>query len=284
MSTPPRQPVENPLGWLHAPCVMGIVNVTPDSFSDGGETVNAATARARIDAMAINGAAICDIGAESTRPGAERVSVDEQLRRLRPLLHDLAVRPASVAISIDTTRAPVAMAALDSGAAMVNDLSAGREDLDLLPLVAERGAAVCLMHMRGQPRDMQAAPVYDDVVGEVEAFLADRLQAAVDAGIPASRVVLDPGIGFGKTLAHNLALLTALPRLACLGRPLLVGVSRKSMLGTITGRSVHERLAASLAAGLYAATHGAAVLRVHDVAETHDALVTWGALQEAGRT
>ena len=263
---------------------MGIVNVTPDSFSDGGETVNAATARARIDAMAISGAAICDIGAESTRPGAERVSVDEQLRRLRPLLHDLAVRPASVAISIDTTRAPVAMAALDSGAAMVNDLSAGREDLDLLPLVAERGAAVCLMHMRGQPRDMQAAPVYDDVVGEVEAFLADRLQAAVDAGIPASRVVLDPGIGFGKTLAHNLALLTALPRLARLGRPLLIGVSRKSMLGTITGRSVHERLAASLAAGLYAATHGAAVLRVHDVAETHDALVTWGALQEAGRT
>jgi dihydropteroate synthase len=282
VSTPSRQPVENPLGWLHAPCVMGIVNVTPDSFSDGGETANASSARERIDAMAIGGAAICDIGAESTRPGAERVSVNEQLRRLKPLLDDLAARPLHVAISIDTTRAPVAAAALDAGAAMVNDLSAGRDDPDLLPLIAERGAAVCLMHMRGQPRDMQAAPVYGDVVAEVEEFLAGRLQAAVDAGIPATRVVLDPGIGFGKTLGHNLALLTALPRLARLGRPLLVGVSRKSLLGTMTGRPVNERLAASLAAGLYAAAHGAAVLRVHDVAETHDALVTWGALQEAG--
>lgn len=259
---------------------MGIVNLTPDSFSDGGEVDAPDAARNRVDQMAAAGASICDVGAESTRPGAERVPAAEQLRRLRPLLDGLRDRPAAVAISIDTTRADVAAAALDAGAVVVNDLSAGRDDPEVFGLVADRGAAICLTHMRGQPRDMQQAPVYDDVVAEVEAFLAERLQAASDAGIPSSRVILDPGIGFGKTLDHNRALLAALPRLALLGRPLLVGVSRKSMLGAITGRPVAERLGASLSAALFAAARGAAVLRVHDVAETHDALVTWGTLEE----
>lgn len=269
------------LGWLVPPCVMGVVNVTPDSFSDGGDNMGASAARVTIDRMAADGAAIVDVGAESTRPGAERVPADEQLRRLGPLLDDLRARPALAAVSIDTTHASVAGAALDAGAVLVNDVSAGREDPDVLGLVADRGAAVCLMHMRGQPKDMQERPEYGDVVSEVLGFLEARMAAAVAAGIPEERILLDPGIGFGKTLEHNLALLAALPELARLGRPVVVGASRKGMIGLLTGRPVEGRLAGSLGAALAAVAGGAAVLRVHDVAQTVDAMRVWTAVAGA---
>jgi len=251
---------------------MGILNVTPDSFADGGRHLATEDARARMDAMAEEGAAICDVGAESTRPGASPVEPEEQLRRLAGLLRGLEAAPAPLPLSIDTSSARVASAALDAGAVMVNDVTAGRGDPDLLPLVAERGAAVCLMHMRGEPRTMQDDPRYDDVVGEVREWLAGRLEAAVAAGVPERHVVLDPGIGFGKTVAHNLALLAGLPALVALGRPVLVGVSRKGMLQALLGRPVEERLAGSIGAGLAAVARGASVLRVHDVRETADAL------------
>ena len=269
------------LGWLHPPCVMGVLNVTPDSFSDGGDNLGAAAARITLDRMAADGAAIVDIGAESTRPGAERVPAAEQLRRLAPLLEDLRARPPGAAISIDTTHARVAAAAVDAGAVLVNDVSAGREDPELLPMAADRGTAVCLMHMRGQPRDMQDRPVYADVVSEVRAFLEERMDAAVRAGVPEDRLLLDPGIGFGKTLEHNLALLAGLPALLALGRPVLVGASRKGMIGLITGRPLEGRLAGSLAAALAAVAGGAAVVRVHDVQDTVDALRVWSAVEAA---
>jgi dihydropteroate synthase len=193
------------------------------------------------------------------------------------VLDALRAAPAPIALSIDTSKARVAEAALDAGAVLVNDVTAGR-DPRMLPLVAERGAALCLLHMRGDPATMQRDPRYGDVIGEVRDHLARRLQAAVDAGVPEERVLLDPGIGFGKTLEHNLALLAGLPALAALGRPLVVGVSRKGMLGALTGRAVDGRLAGSLAAGLAAVARGAAVLRVHDVPETVDALTVWEAV------
>ncbi len=272
----------NALGWLRPPCVMGVVNVTPDSFSDGGDNLGVAAARLTVDRMAVDGAAIVDVGAESTRPGAERVAAHEQLRRIAPLLDDLRARPPAVAVSIDTTHAAVAEAALDAGAVLVNDVSAGREDPDLLGLAADRGAAVCLMHMRGQPRDMQDRPVYADVVAEVCAFLEDRMAAAVRAGVPEEHLLLDPGIGFGKTLEHNLALLAGLPAVVALGRPVVVGASRKGMIGLLTGRPVEGRLAGSLAAALSAVGGGASVVRVHDVPDTVDALRVWSAVTEAG--
>jgi dihydropteroate synthase len=256
---------------------MGILNLTPDSFSDGGAVGGPADALARVAAMAADGAAICDLGAESTRPGAAPVPEAEELRRLAPVLDALRAAPAPIALSIDTSKARVAEAALDAGAVLVNDVTAGR-DPRMLPLVAERGAALCLLHMRGDPATMQRDPRYGDVIGEVRDHLARRLQAAVDAGVPEERVLLDPGIGFGKTLEHNLALLAGLPALAALGRPLIVGVSRKGMLGALTGRAVDGRLAGSLAAGLAAVARGAAVLRVHDVPETVDALTVWEAV------
>jgi dihydropteroate synthase len=256
---------------------MGILNLTPDSFSDGGAVGGPADALARVAAMAADGAAICDLGAESTRPGAAPVPEAEELRRLAPVLDALRAAPAPIALSIDTSKARVAEAALDAGAVLVNDVTAAR-DPRMLPLVAERGAALCLLHMRGDPATMQRDPRYGDVIGEVRDHLARRLQAAVDAGVPEERVLLDPGIGFGKTLEHNLALLAGLPALAALGRPLVVGVSRKGMLGALTGRAVDGRLAGSLAAGLAAVARGAAVLRVHDVPETVDALTVWEAV------
>jgi dihydropteroate synthase len=257
---------------------MGVVNVTPDSFSDGGRNLAVAAARATVDRMAADGAAVVDVGAESTRPGARRVPAAEQLARLRPLLDDLGARPPGVALSVDTTSARVAAAALDAGAVLVNDVSAGREDADLLPLVAERGAAVCLMHMRGQPADMQRDPVYGDVVAEVREFLAGRVEAAVAAGVPRGRILVDPGIGFGKTLAHNLALLAGLGALTALGQPVVVGASRKGMIGLLTGRPAEGRLAGSLGAALAAVARGAGVVRVHDVPETVDALAVWRAV------
>jgi dihydropteroate synthase len=228
--------------------------------------------------MAADGAAICDVGAESTRPGADPVPADEQLRRLSGVLRALRVAPAPIALSIDTSSAAVAEAALDAGAVVVNDVTAGRGDPALLPLVAERGAGLCLVHMRGDPRTMQAEPRYGDVVAEVRDHLAARLQAAVDAGVPPEHVIVDPGIGFGKTLEHNLALLAGVPALARLGRPVLIGVSRKSMFRRLLGREVDERMPASLAAGLAAVARGAAVLRAHDVRETADALRVWSAV------
>ena len=255
---------------------MGILNVTPDSFSDGGRHLDPGHALAAVRAMADDGAAICDIGAESTRPGAEPVPEEEELRRLAPVLRALGEGEAlPLPLSIDTSKSAVARAALDAGAVLVNDVTAGRADPDLLPLVAERGAAVCLMHMRGDPRTMQDDPRYRDVVAEVHDFLGERLEAAREAGVPAERVLLDPGIGFGKRLEHNLALLRGLPALAGLGRPLVVGVSRKGMFGALLGRSVSERMAGSIAAALAAVARGAAVIRAHDVRETNDALRVW---------
>jgi len=269
-----------PLDWLRPPSVMGVVNVTPDSFSDGGEHLASGAARRTIDQMAHDGAAILDLGAESTRPGAERVDAAEQLRRLEALFADVAARPPQAALSIDTTRAAVADAAIRVGAVLVNDVSAGRDDPELFGIVADRGVAVCLMHMRGQPRDMQDDPTYDDVVGEVIGFLEGRIDAAVRAGIPEERILVDPGVGFGKTLAHNLALLAGLERIRAVGRPVIVGLSRKGMVGLLTGRPIEARLAGSLGGGLAAVARGADVLRVHDVAETVDALRVWGAVMK----
>jgi dihydropteroate synthase len=262
---------------------MGILNVTPDSLWEGEGPLDAATAAERLRAMAADGAAIADVGAESTRPGADPVPPDEQLRRLEGVLAAARAERPPLALSIDTSSARVAAAALDAGAVLVNDVTAGRADPGLLPLVAERGAAVCLVHMRGAPRTMQSDPRYADVVAEVRDHLAGRLAAAVDAGVPEERVILDPGIGFGKRLEHNLALLAGVPALAELGRPVLIGVSRKSMIDRLLGgRAVAERLAGSLGAGLAAVARGAAVLRVHDVRATADALRAWDAVGGAG--
>jgi dihydropteroate synthase len=270
--------MSDPLTWLAAPCVMGILNATPDSLWGGGGALEQGPAMERIARMADDGAAICDIGAESTRPGSDPVPAAEQLARLEGVLRAVREAPSPIALSIDTSLAPVAAAALDAGAVLVNDVTAGRADPDLLPLVAERGAAVCLVHMRGSPRTMQADPRYHDVVAEVRDHLAGRLDAAVAAGIPEEHVILDPGLGFGKTLDHNLALLAGVGELAALGRPILIGVSRKGMFGKLLGRDVDERMPASIAAGLAAVARGAAVLRVHDVRETVDAVRVWGAV------
>ena len=273
----------DPLAWLTPPCVMGVLNVTPDSFSDGGDFIDAPRAVARLREIAAEGAAICDVGAESTRPGSAPVDAGEELRRLAPVFAATrAGAAAALPISIDTSKASVADAALRAGAVLVNDVTAGRADPDLLPLVADRNAAVCLVHMLGQPRTMQDAPRYDDVVDEVRAFLEARLDAAVRAGVPEGRVLLDPGIGFGKRLEDNLALLRSLRFLAAIGQPIVVGVSRKSMFGALLGRAVDERMAGSLAAGLLAVDEGAAVLRVHDVRDTADALRVWQAVRSGG--
>jgi dihydropteroate synthase len=260
---------------------MGIVNVTPDSLWGGAGPMDPEGAMAILDRMAADGAAICDVGAESTRPGAEPVDGAEQLARLSGVLRALRVAPPPLALSIDTSLAAVAEAALDAGFALVNDVTAGRLDPGLLPLAAEREADVCLVHMRGDPRTMQDDPRYDDVVAEVRDFLAARLEAAIAAGVAEERVMLDPGIGFGKTLDHNLTLLAGVPRFVELGRPVLIGVSRKGMFQRLLGRPVDERMPASIAAGLAAVARGAAVLRAHDVRETADALRVWAAVAGA---
>ena len=268
----------DPLAWLTAPCVMGVLNVTPDSFSDGGAFLDPEAALKRLAQIAADGAVICDVGAESTRPGADPVPADEQLRRLDPVFAAVA-SGCGIAISIDTASATVARAALDAGAVVINDVTAGRGDPDLLPLAAERGAAVCVVHMKGEPRTMQQAPAYEDVTGEVITFLEERMSAAIAAGVPERHILLDPGIGFGKRLEDNLTLLREIPRLAALGRPLVIGVSRKSMFGQLLGREVDERMAGSVAAGLLAVDAGAAVLRVHDIRETADAIGVWRAVR-----
>ncbi|MFE0499900.1 dihydropteroate synthase [Lysobacter soli] len=262
---------------LDRPRVMGIVNVTPDSFSDGGahDTLDAAVAHGL--ALAEEGADVLDIGGESTRPGAADVSVEEELRRTIPVIERLA-RETSLPISIDTSKPEVMRAAVQAGAGMINDVYALRRE-GALDAAAELGVPVVLMHMQGEPRSMQDAPHYDDVVADVHRFLAERIFAAEMAGIAKKKIVVDPGFGFGKNTQHNLALLAQLERLAELGVPLLAGLSRKRTIGEITGRDApRERVSGSVAAHLIAAQRGAKLLRVHDVAATVDALKVWNAV------
>lgn len=261
------------------PRVMGILNVTPDSFSDGGDYLDRAAALDHGRAMVAAGADLIDVGGESTRPGAAPVDLDEELRRVVPVIEVLASE-LPVPISVDTSKPEVMTAAVAAGAGMINDVRALTRP-GALETAGGLGVPVCLMHMRGEPGTMQVAPAYGDVVREVRAFLAQRIAACAGAGIPARRLLVDPGFGFGKTLEHNLSLLARLGELRDLGAPILVGISRKSMLGAITGRAVEGRLSASLAASLLAAERGADILRVHDVAETVDALKVLEAVRQA---
>ncbi len=249
--------------------IMGIVNVTPDSFSDGGEFLDPARAIAHGLELIEERADILDIGGESTRPGAEDVPAEVEMGRVVPVVEGLA--GAGVPISIDTSKAAVAAAAIDAGAGIVNDVTAC-SDPEMAPLCAERGVELILMHMLGSPRTMQDDPSYDDVVDDVRAFLAERIEWAVSTGVDQRLIMVDPGIGFGKTLEHNLELIARLGELAELGRPIVLGTSRKRFIGKLTGRDVDERLGGSLASAVVGAANGADVLRVHDVAATADAL------------
>ncbi len=255
------------------PSVMGVVNVTPDSFSDGGVHLDPDAAAAAVRRMVEEGAAIVDVGGESTRPGSEGVSAEEELRRVLPVLERLG---EEMPLSIDTSKAAVARTALERGAIFINDVTALRGDPELAGVVADSGAYLCLMHMRGEPRTMQDEPRYDDVASEVASFLEERLAFAVAQGIPEERICLDPGIGFGKTVAHNLELVRRLDVLLALGRPVLVGFSRKSSLRRLTGSD--DLLGASVAAAVAAFERGATILRVHDVRPTVDALTVAGAI------
>jgi len=251
---------------------MGVLNVTPDSFSDGGLYLDADAAIAHGLELEREGADILDVGGESTRPGAEAVAPEEQIRRVVPAIEGLVAAGVEAQISIDTMRLAVAEAAVAAGATYVNDLSAFRADPQLAAFVADRGLDCCLAHMRGEPRTMQDDPVYDDVVSEVKAFLEQRLAAATAAGIAEERIMLDPGIGFGKTLAHNLELLRRLDELVALGRPLVIGTSRKSFLGRLLGDMEADRLSGTIATNVLALERGASVFRVHDVRPVADAL------------
>jgi dihydropteroate synthase len=258
------------------PSVMGVVNVTPDSFSDGGLNFRTEDAVASARRMVDEGAAIVDVGGESTRPGSEGVSVDDELGRVLPVLEQLAGLP----VSIDTAKAEVARRALELGAELVNDVTALRGDPELAGVVASSGAYLCLMHMRGEPRTMQDSPAYEDVAGEVASFLEERLAFAVDMGIPEERICLDPGFGFGKTVEQNFELLGRLEQIVALGRPVLVGLSRKRSLGRILGdpNATTGPLSASLAAAVEAYERGAAIFRVHDVREHVEALTVAAAV------
>jgi dihydropteroate synthase len=257
---------------MSLPLIMGVVNVTPDSFSDGGEFLDPHRAVEHAARLVRDGADVLDIGGESTRPGAEAVDAAEEVRRVLPVLDGLV--GVGIPISIDTSKAEVAEAALDAGAGWVNDVTALRGDPDLASLCAERRCEVVLMHMLGTPRTMQEDPRYDDVVDDVRAFLGSRIEAAISAGIEEQRIWIDPGIGFGKTVEHNLELLRRLGELRELGRPIVVGTSRKSFIGKITGREVDERLGGTIASNVLAVANGADGVRVHDVAEVRDALRT----------
>lgn len=273
--------------WLHCgayrlaldrPVIMAILNLTPDSFSgDGMAGGDPGEVLRRAEAAVRDGAGILDIGGESTRPGAASVAEAEELDRILPIIELL--NPLGVPISVDTMKPGVMRAALNAGASMINDVNALQAE-GALTVVAASSAAVCLMHMRGEPRTMQEAPTYEDVVGEVGGFLAKRVEAALGAGINRDRIVVDPGFGFGKTADHNWTLMRHLAYFARNGLPVLAGVSRKSMLGAVTGRPVGERMPASVAAALMAVERGARIVRVHDVAATRDALCVWEALQE----
>jgi len=260
---------------LSVPRVMGIVNVTPDSFADGDPARDARAAIALCERLVGEGADILDIGGESTRPGAAPVPIDVEIARVKPVL--TAAVALGVPVSIDTRRAAVMRVALDLGVDIVNDVEALRAADALNTVAAHPSCGVCLMHMQGDPRGMQQRPSYGDVVAEVAAFLKERVDACEAGGIGRARIVVDPGIGFGKTPDHNLELLRRQPELLAIGRPLLVGWSRKSTLGRITGRPVEERIVASVAAALIAVERGARIVRVHDVAATVDALAVWKA-------
>jgi dihydropteroate synthase len=267
-----------PLLHRARPVIMGVLNLTPDSFSDGGRYGDAGAAVARARAMVAEGAEIIDVGGESTRPGARRIPPAEQKARVLEVMAGLAGSlPEGVLVSIDTTRAEVAAAALDAGAGMLNDVSAGREDPEMLALAAARRVPVALMHMQGEPATMQRDPRYDDVVGEVCAFLAERARAAEAAGVDPAGIVLDPGIGFGKTQAHNEALMAHLDRLVALGYPVLLGASRKRFLGGITGEEeAHRRVGATCATTVIGVQAGVRLFRVHDVRENRQAAeVAW---------
>ncbi len=275
--TSPQLDCNGRLLRLDHPRVMGIVNVTPDSFSDGGAHVDADAAIAHGLRLAEEGANLLDVGGESTRPGSQEVPVEEELRRVVPVIEGLA-RATALPISIDTSKPEVMRAAVAAGAGMINDVYGLRRE-GALDAAAALGVPVVLMHMLGEPRSMQVAPEYDDVVGEVHRFLAERIFAAEMAGIAKKHIVVDPGFGFGKTTAHNLQLLAQLRRFTELGVPVLAGLSRKRSIGELTGRSEpHERVAGSVAAHLVAAQNGAMLLRVHDVAATVDALKVWLAI------
>jgi dihydropteroate synthase len=258
---------------------MGVLNITPDSFSDGGDFFSLDRALEHAEQMVSDGAAIIDIGGESTRPGAESVSESTEIDRVVPVIEALASR-VDVALSVDTSKAAVMEAAAEAGAGMINDVRALQAPR-ALEAAARTGLPVCLMHMQGLPRNMQQAPQYEDVVLDVADFLGARIEACVDAGIKRDRLLIDPGFGFGKTLAHNLSLMARLDRLCALGLPVLVGVSRKSMLGAITGRDVHGRLAAGLAAAVIALERGASIIRTHDVLATNDAIRVFKAVAGA---
>ena len=253
--------------------VMGVVNVTPDSFSDGGRFLDPDAAVAHALRLAEEGADVLDFGGESTRPGAEPVSAEEERRRVVGVIERVAAAGTGAELSIDTSKAQVAEAAIAAGAGMVNDVTALRRDPDMAELVAGRGVDCCLMHMLGQPRTMQLEPRYDDVVSEVAAFLEERLAFAVGRGIREERVLLDPGIGFGKALEHNLELLRRLDEIVAIGRPVVIGTSRKSFLGLLTGQAEPDRrLAGTIATNVLALERGASVFRVHDVAPVREAL------------
>jgi dihydropteroate synthase len=254
---------------------MGIVNVTPDSFSDGGRYLSRDAALAHAHELIDQGADIVDLGGESTRPGAAAVALDEERRRVLPVLE--ALSGCRVPISVDTRKAALMIEAIAAGASLVNDISAG-ESSGALDAIAASQVGVCLMHKQGEPQTMQASPQYEDVVRQVRDYLAARVDAAAGAGIARERIVIDPGIGFGKTFEHNLSLVRELAWLTDLGLPVLVGLSRKGLLGRITGREPHQRVHASVAAALFAVERGAHIVRVHDVAATRDALRVWEVL------
>jgi dihydropteroate synthase len=260
--------------------LMGIVNVTPDSFSDGGLYLDADRAIGHARELAAEGADILDVGGESTRPGAQAVSAEAELHRVIPVLEGLG--GVGVPVSIDTSKAAVAEAALEAGAGLVNDVTALRADPELAAVCAARGCDVVLMHMQGSPRTMQEAPAYGDVVEDVKGFLAERIDFATDAGIAEDRIWVDPGIGFGKTVDHNLELLRRLGEMRDLGRPILIGTSRKSFIGRLTGRDVDERLGGTIASNVLALRAGADVLRVHDVAQVREAVRVAEAILENG--
>jgi dihydropteroate synthase len=259
--------------------LMGIVNVTPDSFSDGGLFIDPEAAIAHGRELATEGADLLDVGGESTRPGAEAVGAEEELRRVVPVIEALA-GPAGpgLPVSIDTSKRAVAEAAIEAGAAIVNDVTAMRGEPDLAGVCATAGVEVCLMHMLGDPRTMQSDPTYDDVVDEVRSFLAERIEFATSEGIAEERIRVDPGIGFGKTVEHNLELLRRLGELRELGRPILLGTSRKSFIGKLTGAEVDQRLGGTIASSVLAYANGAEILRVHDVGPLREALATAAAI------
>ena len=259
---------------LGAPVVMGILNATPDSFSGDGLAQDAQRAREQARRFIEEGAAILDVGGESTRPGAQPISTEDEIKRVVPVIE--AICDLGVPVSIDTWKPEVMRAALQAGASIINDINALQAP-GALVIAAASDAAVCLMHKQGVPQTMQNSPIYGDVVQEVGDYLAARAQACRQAGLAHDRIVLDPGFGFGKTTDHNLALMRELPKITALGYPVLAGLSRKSLLGAITGRAVGERLGASVAAALFAVSRGARIIRVHDVAATVDALAVWAA-------